>query len=54
MVPEVGDGEWAKWEGEVRRYQLPVIREIHPRDLMCSMVTPGHNPVLCIWKLLRE
>lgn len=43
-----------KWVKGVKRYQLPFIRLISPRDTIYNMVTITNYIVFCILKLLRN
>lgn len=49
-------GVWglARWVRVIKRYKLPVIRQISPGNVTYSMTTIVNNTVLYIGKFLRE
>lgn len=53
MVVAIGGGEWVKRVKGVKRYKLPVTRQISSGEVICSMVTVVNNVGSNILKLLR-
>ena len=54
VVARVGLGGYATWTMVVKRYKVPVVREISPRGGMCIMVTVISKTVWHVRTLLRE
>ena len=54
IVARGGGRRWAKWVKGVKRYKLPVIKQVSPGDVMYSMATIVHKTVLHTGELLRQ
>ena len=47
-LPEAEEGQWAKLVKVIKSFKLPIIRQISPEDVICSMMIIVNNTLLSI------